>query len=91
MVNIDTWAFRFNMCPRYYMIFYLLKGNNPPSSFFRKHCQKFSQYSFLFSFQKHLLFPKLNHGFRKITESKEASLSEPYTFIPANHIQAAAS
>ena len=29
-----------------------IKGNDPPS-FFRKHCQYFSQYSFSFSFQKH--------------------------------------
>ena len=38
-----------------------------------------NRYSFSFSFQKHLLFPKLIHEFRKITESKEASLSEPYS------------
>ena len=43
------------------------KGNNPPSSFFENMVNNIHD-SFAFSFQKHLLFPKLNHGFRKITK-----------------------
>ena len=39
------------------------------------------------------LFPILNHGFRKMTENVEASMSEQYStgMAPANHIQAAVS
>ena len=36
--------------------------------FFENIANNFHNTVFSFSFQKHLLFPKLNHGFRKITE-----------------------
>ena len=63
-----------------------LKGNNSPSSVFSKTLSIIFTMPTIF----HSLFrntyyfpnmPKLNHGFRKITEGIKASLSEPYSTV----------
>ena len=58
------------------------KGSKPPSSFSLKTLSIIFTIQFFHSlFRNTNYFPKLNHGFPKITESIDASLSEPYSTV----------